>query len=88
MTDLLERIRAAFDAPRFCPDCGQTIRVKAVDTFDPKTGAPVPRWVWSCPDVDLTVTHSGVRRVAQSGYTIHPWGEGRPRWHRLEVDAP
>ena len=70
------------DAPRYCPDCGEGIWVKNEPEFDPKTGTAKDHWVWSCPEVHLTVTHRGIVRAEQSGDAIHPYGTGRPRWHR------
>ncbi len=79
---LLDRIRDAFDAPRFCPDDGEPIKVRSVPSFDPTTGAESADWYWSCPEVRVSVGGGRVR-WSQSGDHLHVHGNGRPRWHRL-----
>lgn len=82
-----ERIRDWLDAPRYCPDCGRVIVVVNMGAYDKKTGAPRDLWVWQCPEVHLTVTHRGITRAEQRGDAIHPYGEGRPRWHRRRAEV-
>lgn len=84
----VDAILDRLDPPRFCPVDGQPIRVDEHERFHPKTGSRRTTWTWRCPDVRLTVDGDGtVTRAAQTGYLIHPYGHGRPRWHASERAA-
>jgi hypothetical protein len=83
---VIERIRDRLDAPRFCPDDGQPIKVRNIPRFDGTTGESKDRFFWMCPEVYLSVGE-GRLHWEQTGYHVHVHGTGRPRWHRL-ADAP
>lgn len=80
--------RECLDAPRFCPDCGKPIYIRNEPDYDPRSGVSKDHWVWSCPDVSLTVTHRGIVRASQWADSVHPYGEGRPHWHRAAAPEP
>jgi len=80
--NIWDKFKDWLDYPEFCSDCGQHIVVDNRYSFDDKTGKQKENWVWHCPKVDLTVTHRGVVRASQTGDCIHPYGDGRPRWHK------
>lgn len=81
---LWSRIQDWADAPRFCRDCGRPIEVEDLEAFDEKTGETKERWVWHCPEVYAGGSPNQIV-WSQSGDVIHPYGHGRPRWHRLTV---
>jgi len=79
---MMRRILDWFDSPRFCPDCGDPIKVvDLAGSFDPRTGKPKHRWVWKCPDVMVDIGDSGTYAEQWGVNHIHAWGRGRPRWH-------
>ncbi len=79
----LSRLLDWFDAPRFCSVDGQPIKVNEITAFDARTGQPHSTWTWSCPDVYLETEDGSLRHAEQRGSDfIHPFGLGRPRWHR------
>lgn len=81
IASLIERIRVAVDAPRFCADCGRAIKVDNSPDFDERTGKAIDHWYWHCPETTVTFS-SYSTRASSSGYYVHRWGNGRPRWHR------
>ena len=80
LDDIAARLRDAFDAPRFCPDDGQAIEVRAVPSYDARTGEPRDRWFWSCPDVRVETGGGSITWTQWAVNRVHVHGEGRPRW--------
>jgi len=79
---MMRRILDWFDSPRFCPDCGDPIKVVDLPgSFDPRTGKPKHRWVWKCPSVLVDISDSGTYAEQWGVNHIHAWGRGKPRWH-------
>jgi len=87
VVSVLSRVLDWFDAPRFCPDDGEPIKVENIPSFDDQTGLPrSDRWVWHCPAV--RVRWEGGKIIwSQHGMTIHVHGTGQPRWFRAALDG-